>query len=285
MKCYTTAVFVSTLVLLCGLLPASEASYLRQDVSKAKYLKRALLARRSATALMGAECDSDLDKWRKKGDNKWHECASNSECSTSDASAGCQCNEGYHCLSSCDNSASPDCSSACDDPTLTNVETSNIQFVSSGVDTVEFYCNNTDSGGDSTLDCEASFSLTKEYSQSGTLSSSFTAAISESVKIGEDLLVEDADYEVSATLSATVGLSETQTVSETYSLESSCKVKVQPNLCETLSSTTTYGKMTADYTGTLTCGDGSSGTVSGTFTFDGVASTAEITDCTVVDSC
>lgn len=76
-----------------------------------------------------------------------------------------------------------------DNPTLTNVTTSNIQFVSSGVDTVEFYCNNTDSADDSTLDCVASFTLTKEYSQSGTLSSSFTATISETVTMGEDLLV------------------------------------------------------------------------------------------------
>ena len=166
----------------------------------------------------------------------------------------------------------------CDDPELEDVTVSNVVFTPGASAMAYYVCDNT--LGEGTLTCLASYTLAYAESQTVTLTATVGLSESVSIKFKVGVPVENAEVTASATFSETFTESVSKTVTTTSTISSTCSVTLSAGECETLDAEYVVGTLSADYTATVVCADGTTGSGSGTLIAGNVAATTEITTCT-----
>ena len=155
---------------------------------------------------------------------------------------------------------------------------SNVVFTPGAVATAYYVCDNTLGSG--TLTCLASYALAYAESQTVTLTSSLGLSETVAIKFKVGVPVENAELTASATFSETFTESVANTVTTTSTISSTCSVTLGAGQCETLDADYVVGTLSADYTATVVCADGTTGSGSGMLVAGNVAATTEITTCT-----
>lgn len=241
---------------------------------------RSLLRSRSIEGLVttkkykyGSTCTTDNSKYQdkmKKCQKKGYVC-----CCNNYYAKCCNKQEGhkYSCKFKGDSlTGTPVCkdttkkAETCESPEISNVKTSTGTFTPQGSIVLQGTLDNSGNTEDATL--TTAFIYSYLTSSTVTYSDSIGVSVGTSVSVKGTMGFYDVTGTVHYDVTDTFTYSEASVSSETMSFTNTCSSTVAAGDITTVSAYAQYGYFDGDWTGTRTCADGSTETVSGTLSAD-----------------